>query len=175
MAYAEALAGAAGGRREMASAEAFRDAMRELASGVALVTTERDGRRSGCVVTSITSLSLTPPTLLVCLNRDSSTLDAIRAVGAFAVSILSGGQEALAMRFASSRVRGEDRFEGAAWRKLSTGAPTLADALAVFDCRLVRVVEHATHAILIGEAVEVGKSGEAPALLHWRSRFEQLA
>ena len=79
---------------------AFRLAMRELASGVALVTAGRGEQRTGCTVTSLCSLSLDPPTLIVCLARTSTTLAALRADRAFGVNILAADHEHLADRFA---------------------------------------------------------------------------
>lgn len=152
--------------------DAFRDIMRELASGVALVTSVFERRRAGCAVTSFASLSLSPASLLVCLNADSSTLRCIRASGVFAVNILGSRHEALAKRFASAT---QERFALGDWERMETGAPALADALAIIDCRLERVIEHATHAILIGAAVAVARGETGPALVHWRSRFEALA
>jgi flavin reductase (DIM6/NTAB) family NADH-FMN oxidoreductase RutF len=158
--------------RDAASPEAFRDVMRELASGVALATSLFEGKRAGCAVTSLASLSLSPASLLVCLKRDSSTLRSIRASGVFAVNILADRHEALARRFASAT---GERFAEGEWGALATGAPALRDALAVIDCRLERVFEHATHAILIGAAAAVTGGAGGGALLHWRSRFETLA
>ena len=175
MAYTEAFSFADGGARpDVVSADAFRETMRELASGVALVTSAFEGVRAGCVVSSLASLSLTPPSLLICLNGDSSTLRCIRASGVFAVNILTERHEALARRFCGPSVRGAERFADGVWRRLETGAPTLFDALAVVDCRLERIVEHATHAIVIGAAAAVANTDQAGALVHWRSRFEAI-
>lgn len=155
--------------------EAYRDAMRELASGVALVTSAPERGRAGCAVSSFASLSLSPASLLVCLNTESSTLQAIRASGAFALNLLAGRHQPLAERFASAKLRGAERFAQGEWGVMETGAPVLRDALAIVDCRLERIVEHATHAMVIGLAVAVAKGAAEPALLHWRSRFEALA
>jgi flavin reductase (DIM6/NTAB) family NADH-FMN oxidoreductase RutF len=157
------------------AAEAFRDVMRELASGVALVTSAFEQKRAGCAVSSFVSLSLDPASLLVCLNGESSTLRCIRASGIFAVNILADRHRDLARRFSATKMRGADRFAEGEWGVMETGAPALGDALAVVDCRLERVVEHATHAILIGVGVAVAKGGAESALVHWRSRFEALA
>jgi flavin reductase len=176
MVYAEALSAEDCGARFVSVAPGdFREAMRELVSGVALVTTAYERVRAGCAVSSFASLSLSPASLLVCLNAESATLRCIRASGAFALNILSGEQEALARRFASPQVRGAERFAEGQWGALATGAPTLGDALAVVDCRLARIVEHATHAMVIGEAVAVAKGSAHGALVHWRSHFEALA
>ena len=157
------------------SAETFRDAMRELASGVALATTIHEGVRAGCVVSSFVSLSLTPPSLLVCLNENSSTWRAIESSGVFALNILAGGQEALARRFSDPALPGAARFEAGEWAALATGAPVLADALASIDCRVERVVPYATHVIVIGAALGVARGPQSDALVHRHGRFGSLA
>jgi flavin reductase (DIM6/NTAB) family NADH-FMN oxidoreductase RutF len=161
-------------RPRAVAAEEFREVMREWASGVALVTSAFGQIEAGCAVSSFTSLSLDPASLLVCLNGESATLDCIRSSGLFAINVLKSAHLDLARRFASSKVHGAERFAEGDWGTLTTGAPTLHDALAVMDCRLERVVEHATHAIVIGTCVTAARGAPAPALLHWRSRFETL-
>ena len=176
MVYADASAFAqSGAGADTVSPTAFREAMRELASGVALVTSAFERGRLGCVVTSFISLSLSPPSALVCLNGESATLRAIRASGAFAINILGERHLSLARRFSAPEIRGGERFTEGAWTTLETGAPILSDALAIVDCRLARVVEHATHVILIGAAVAAARGAAGAALVHWRSRFEALA
>jgi flavin reductase (DIM6/NTAB) family NADH-FMN oxidoreductase RutF len=117
-------------------------------------------------------LSLSPPALLVCLNHESATLCAIRRHGAFAVNLLGAAQETLATRFSGSA--GLERFALGSWRTLATGAPVLADALAAIDCRLESIVEHRTHAIVIGSAEAILRGRSGAALLHWRRRFESV-
>jgi flavin reductase (DIM6/NTAB) family NADH-FMN oxidoreductase RutF len=163
------------GRTPAVGSETFRAAMRELASGVALATTTHNGARAGCVVSSFVSLSLTPPSLLVCLNDNSSTWRAIQASGVFALNILAGNHEALARRFCDPALAGEARFAEGDWGARETGSPLLADALAAIDCRVERVVPYATHVIVIGAALGVARGPEACALVHRRSRFGTLA
>jgi flavin reductase (DIM6/NTAB) family NADH-FMN oxidoreductase RutF len=79
---------------------AFRLAMREFASGVALVTTGRGDQRNGCTANSLCSLSLEPPSLIVCIALTSSTLASLRANNTFGVNILAGAHQNLADRFA---------------------------------------------------------------------------
>ena len=157
------------------SSETFRAAMRELASGVALATTAHKGARAGCAVSSFVSLSLTPPSLLVCLNDNSSTWRAIQASGVFALNILASDHEALARRFSDPALTGGQRFAEGDWRAGETGAPLLADALAAIDCRVERVVPYATHVIVIGTALDVARGPAASALVHRRGRFGTLA
>ena len=155
-----------------ADATAFRLAMRELASGVAIVASGEGDERNGCTVTSLTSFSLSPPSLLVCISLGSSTLATLRQQGTFGVSLLAARHEALANRFAGrDGAVGAQRFEAGNWKRLVTGAPLLADAIAVFDCRLDDLVERHTHAIVIGAVVALRKGAAADALVHWRGGF----
>lgn len=154
---------------------AYRLAMREFASGVALITAARGEERSGCTATSLCSLSLEPPSLIVCIERTSSTLALIRASKAFGVSIAASPHEALVNRFAGrTGLKGSARFPGAHWMTLATGAPLLSDALACMDCTVEEVLERHTHAILIGRVVAVRRAADTATLLHWRGRFQQL-
>ena len=157
-----------------AAEAAFRLAMRELASGVALVTTGRDDARAGCTATAVCSLSLEPPSLIVSISRASATLARVRANGAFGVNILAGGHEHLADRFSGrSGVRGAARFEGARWIALATGSPLLEDALAAFDCAVEEIIERHTHAIVIGAVKAIRRHAGAACLLHWRGGYER--
>ncbi|HEY6578742.1 MAG TPA: flavin reductase family protein [Rhizomicrobium sp.] len=154
---------------------AFRHAMREFANGVALITTGRGEERTGCTATSLCSLSLDPPSLLVCIARTSATLASLQNHGTFGVNILGGAHEKLADRFAGrSGVKGAARYAGGDWMTLVTGAPLLRDALACIDCYVEEVLERHTHAIVVGRVAAVHRGEDAAALVHWRSRFQQL-
>src|ERR1700685_3666978 len=99
----------------------FRLAMREFASGVAIVTCSNGKERAGCTATALASLSLSPPSLVICLERSSSTLAVLTQARAFAVNILAGQHGALASRFAGRYgVKGEARFEEGDWFPLMT-------------------------------------------------------
>jgi flavin reductase (DIM6/NTAB) family NADH-FMN oxidoreductase RutF len=153
----------------------FRLAMREFASGVAIVTCANGKERAGCTATALASLSLSPPSLVICLERSSSTLAVLTQAGAFAVNILAAQHGALASRFAGGDgVEGEARFEEGDWSALETGAPVLVDALASLDCRVGEIFERHTHAVVIGDVQAVRVGGKRSGLLHWRSRFETL-
>ncbi len=158
-----------------ADSAAFRFAMREFASGVAIVTCGEGDLRAGCTATALSSLSLTPPSLIVCIDHSAATLARLRECGAFAVNILGAQHEALANRFAGrGGVKGAARFAGSDWVTLATGAPVLRDALAGVDCRVEEIIDRHTHSIVIGAVAAVRRGEHGPALLHWRSRFETL-
>lgn len=158
-----------------AESAAFRLAMREFASGVVIITCGEGDLRAGCTATALTSLSLTPPSLIVCVDRKATTLARLRECGAFAVNILGARHDALASRFAGrGGVKGSARFAEGDWVTLETGAPVLSDALAGIDCRVDEIIDRHTHAIIIGTVAAVRLGDHDTALLHWRSRFETL-
>jgi flavin reductase (DIM6/NTAB) family NADH-FMN oxidoreductase RutF len=162
-------------RLHHADTAAFRHAMRAFASGVAIVACGDGDRRIGCTVTSLASLSLTPPTLFICLTRASSTLTALREAGAFSVNLLAARDEALAHRFSGrGGMHGPRRFDGARWTALATGAPVLVGALAAFDCLLEEVIERHSHAIVLGAVVSLHEGVDEPALGHWRGDYAPL-
>jgi flavin reductase (DIM6/NTAB) family NADH-FMN oxidoreductase RutF len=149
-------------------AQAFRLAMREFASGVAVVAAGRGEGRNGCTATSLCSFSVDPPTLIVCLARASATLKTVLAEGALGISLLASEHADLADRFAGRRgLRGAERFADYEWTSLTTGCPLLRDAVAVIDCEVEEVIERHTHAVVIGRVVAAHAPGGA-ALAHRR-------
>lgn len=133
----------------------FKLGMRRLAAGVSLVTTRDDtGARHGLIVTSVTSVSLTPPSLLTCINKSVSSYQAFTKAGVFCVNLLPEGADEIAMRFSSARFR-DIRFAEGNWSELVTGAPVLDDAIASFDCRITSAIEATSHTIFIGEVMSV--------------------
>ncbi len=146
----------------------FRRVMGSFASGVTIVTTlDPDGQPRGFTASGMSSVSLEPRLLLVCVNTNSSTLAAMQTRGAFAVNILSEAQQALAQRFAA---RLEGKFGGVAWRPGETGVPLLDGSLAYAECRVYHVYEGGDHVIILGEVVAAGV-GDAVPLLYLRGRY----
>ena len=108
----------------------FRGAMRHLTGGVSVITAGRGKDITGMTVTSVTSLSVDPPTLMVSINRDASSFPLIRRHGAFGVNILAADQLDVAERFAGKGgLKGADRFAGAQWVTAVSGVPLLVGAL----------------------------------------------
>ena len=101
----------------------FKQAMRHLIGGVGVITAGSGEIRTGLTATSAISLSLDPPTMLVCVNRDASAWPVIQRERHYSVNILDSRQQDLADRFAGrSGMNGADRYQGARWRQFSTGA-----------------------------------------------------
>jgi flavin reductase (DIM6/NTAB) family NADH-FMN oxidoreductase RutF len=153
----------------------FLEAMRQFAGGVCVVTAGAGEERSGFTATSVTSLCADPPTLLVCVNRESSSYHALTRFGAFVVNVLAADQREIAERFArGSALRGSQRDEGGEWRVLPSGACCLADAAAVFECEAEERIKRHTHAIVIGRVRHVLVGAGSGALIRWRGAYDQV-
>ena len=153
----------------------FRSAMRHLASGVSVITSGEGEARTGLTATSVSSLSMEPPSLLVCINRASATLRAMRETNIFGVNFLAAGHRDVADRFAGrGNLSGAARFQGSEWITLVTGAPLLVDAFAAIDCTIDTIMEWSTHAVVIGRVEAVHQPGGAQALVHWRRAYQDL-
>ena len=155
--------------RRSLSANEFRDIIGRFASGVTVITAQHEDSRYGTTASAVSSLSLEPPMLLVCLNRSSSTQHAIAAAGHFAVNILSEGQADEAMRFAGTG----DKFAGVNVVAGTTGEPLLEDALANLECRVVEEVTGGTHSVFLAE-VEHATGRHGAPLAYFRGKFGRL-
>lgn len=145
----------------------FREVVGHFTTGVAVVTTRRGPDRFGVTASAVSSLSLEPPMLLVCLHRRLATCDAITATGAFAVNILAEGQSHLARQFAT---RHPDKFRGVQVTDGDLRVPMLADALAHLECQVRERVDAATHAVFLGEVLTARAVGGSP-LTYFRGAF----
>ena len=154
---------------------AFRAAMRQLAGAVSVITTGEGANRSGLTATAVTSLSVDPPTVMVCVNLTSSTLPILKSEQRFAINLLNQSQQAIADRFAGrTGLKGAARYGEDGWTRLSTGAPALEGALAVIDTELEEVIERHSHAILIGRVKAVILSPDSGGLIYWRGAYRTL-
>jgi len=155
---------------------AFRAAMRKLAGAVSVLTVGQGEARTGLTATSVTSLSVEPPTLLICVNRAASSAAPLLKERAFAINVLRPHHRDVADRFAGKGgLKGPERYPGADWTRLETGAPVLADALAAFDCELEDAIERHSHLIIIGRVVASRITESAEPLLYWAGDYRGLA
>jgi flavin reductase (NADH) len=166
------LAGA--GDTSRVSADDYRQLMSAFPTGVAVVTTlASDGTPHGMTCSSLSSVTLHPPTLLACLRTGSATLEAVRERGSFAVSLLHARGEPAAHIFAAPM---PDRFERVVWRAApGSGLPWLVeDGFAFADCVLVGCLPVGDHTIVLGEVAAVTQAKDTP-LLYGLRRYSPWA
>jgi flavin reductase (DIM6/NTAB) family NADH-FMN oxidoreductase RutF len=154
-------------RASVVAADELRSAMGRFATGVAVVTSrDAAGAPVGTTANAVTSVSLDPPLVLVCLERASLTLRALREYGAFAVNVLAQTQREVSTVFAR---RGSDgAWAGVTHGMCSTGCARLAGALATIDCSVDRLYPGGDHQIVVGrvEEIHLGDAAAAPLVFH---------
>ncbi len=160
---------------EAVDVQTVKAAMRNLAGGVSVVTAGIDEDRTGATVTSATALSMDPPTMIVNINLNSSTFAVIDRYRHFCVNILSQEQQAVAERFSGfGGIKGADRYEGASWTTLASGAPALVSALAAIDCEVDEVIVRHSHAIILGRILSV-TADKGHSLVYSQGRYSRLS
>lgn len=153
--------------RRLVDRERFRSVMGHFASGVTIISTRHEGIDYGLTASAVSSLSLDPPMLLICVNKASNTRNAIEASGVFAVNILQENQSEVARKFATS---GSDKFTGLSVSYGELGVPLLNNILATIECRVVESVSGGTHTVFLAE-VEAAQAREGMPLTYFRGRM----
>ncbi len=147
----------------------FRLAMRRFPAAVTVVTTRFEDGIVGMTATAVTSLSMSPPSLLLCVNRDNGFHDAIEQNSDFCVNILRAGQHDISANFGGGKPP-EERFTVGEWRDLD-GIPYLADSQASLFCTKSALFEHTTHSIVIFEVTGLLLQDEVEPLLYVDGRY----
>ena len=131
-----------------------------------------EGARRGLTLTAICSVSIDPPSLLVCVNHNASAHDLIALSGCFAVNQLSTEHMAEARVFSGQcGIDGDLRFAAERWGVLKTGTPVLNDALAAFDCRVIDSVAAKTHTVFVASVLAARLDPSRKPLIYLRGRY----
>ena len=156
-----------------AMAEPFRSAMRRLAAGTSAVTVRQDDEILGLTATSVTSLSLEPPSLLVSIRQQSPVLKAIVAVKAFTVHLLGEDQAHEANVFAG-RFGPGPRAGLVGWTHTGETPPRLAGAIGHIDCTVAKLIPVFSHMLVIGTATAVDLTTHSSPLVYFDGAFHGL-
>ncbi len=156
----------------------FKLGMRNLAGAVNIITCRHDGRVFGMTATAVCSATAEPPTVLVCINRSTTTHEAVAQAEIFCVNVLRHEDRELSGLFSGvqgSNMRGEARFRAEQWDRLFTGSPVLKNALVAFDCRVVNRMVHGTHTVFLGEVQQLLLGRKGKPLLYADGQYAKLA
>jgi flavin reductase (DIM6/NTAB) family NADH-FMN oxidoreductase RutF len=148
----------------------FRKAMRRLTSAVSVISTQHGDIRHGITVTSVTSVSMSPPSLLFCVNRTSRFHDPVIRAGRFCVNMLHAHQIDIADAF-SGRTPGPDRFLCGEWASDDDEMPYLIPAQANIFCETDAISSYGTHSIVIGKVHHVAVRGQVAPLLYQDGQY----
>ncbi len=150
--------------------QGFKDAMRRLAGSVTVVTVASGAERHGTTATAVTSLSMNPPSLLVCFNRDSRLHAMLSAADKFCVNLLHTDNVDVSKLF-SSPVTSAERFAGGHWSSSAEGPPYLEDAQSSIQCAKDQQIDYGSHTIFIGRVLSVRNRNDISPLVYCNGNY----
>lgn len=151
------------------SPDEFRELLAAYASGVTVVTAvDESGRIAGMTATAVSSISLDPPLIMVCVNHTDPLHECLKNATAFAVNVLTSEQVHVSDVFAGDA---EQRFAGINYETGPDGLPLLRDALAHVICSLWQIYPAGDHTIFLG-LVDRGRTSQGAPLLHFRGDYK---
>lgn len=151
----------------------FRNAMSLLTSAVNVVTTMGASGRYGFTASAVCSVTDTPPTLLVCMNKASYSHAYFIENRILAVNVLGPQHQAISTAF-SSALNSEERFKHGDWAEITTGAPVLQDALVSFDCQIEQIQTVGTHDIFICRVVAIEQTHQNQSLAYFQRAYHRV-
>jgi N-acetyl-1-D-myo-inositol-2-amino-2-deoxy-alpha-D-glucopyranoside deacetylase len=153
----------------------FRDVLARFATGVTVMTTVVGGEPHGMTASSVASVSLDPPLVLVCVERSTVMAEEVVAGGVFALSFLAVDQADLSGIFAdSSRPSGHAQFTGVATHPAATGAPILDGAVGWIDATVWKIHDGGDHLIVVGEVVALDQTAGRQPLVYHQGGYHRL-
>ncbi|HLQ14965.1 MAG TPA: flavin reductase family protein [Candidatus Eisenbacteria bacterium] len=151
----------------------FRDVMARLPASVVVISARtKDGYR-GLTASSLVSISVDPPMVLVGLERETATRTAVLEGKAFNASVLTRSQEFIADRFAGRAPAIDARWQDVPHRLGTNGIPLIEGCAAWLECRLVDVHSAGDHDICVGE-VTAAIAGAGDPMILWDRAFWTL-
>lgn len=154
----------------------FRTALARLGAAVNLITTDGADGRHGMTASAVCSVTDSPPTILVCVNRASAANARLKRNGVLCVNVLGGGHEELSRRFAGGSATVAERFADAGlWGSMATGSPVLVDAPVALDCAISEISEVGTHSVFFCEVRAVAVSENRGALIYYDRSYHALS
>ncbi|MEA2762391.1 MAG: hypothetical protein QOD47_1675 [Gemmatimonadaceae bacterium] len=135
-----------------------------------MTTKGTDGLDEGMTVSAFCSVSLDPPFVLICIEKNASAYAALTTAHGFVVNILAASQEQIARRFSIVDI---DRFEGVGYSRTQNGFAVLDDVLGVIECARSAMHDAGDHTIIVGE-VEAARAQNGTPLLYYRGGYAQL-
>ncbi|MGB6102544.1 MAG: flavin reductase [Pusillimonas sp.] len=157
------------------SKQDFRDSMSNFAASVNIITTDGAAGRAGITASAVCSVSESPPTVLICVNKSTRLHDILIGNKVYCINVLTVADQHLSELFAM-KVTMEERFGAGTWTTLTTGAPVLVRAAASLDCCVVEEIKSDTHTIFLGEVVNchVPETDE-DALIYYRRAYRNIS
>lgn len=152
-------------------AREFRNTLGHFATGVTVITTKGDYGFIGFTANAFSSVSLYPPLILVCIDKNAGSLKAFQKGHPFVVNLLQEDQEVDCWRFAK---KSEDKFDGSSYTVSGGGIPILQENLATIECYVEDMLEGGDHYIVTGRVKNTAYDEQKKPLLFFRGKIGQL-
>lgn len=158
----------------MIDTKLFRDGMSMLGGAVSVITTDGEAGRFGFTATAVTSVTDEPPTLLVCMNRNSFANPHFKTNGVLCVNVLQSHHQDVSWHFASRDLQSEERFAKHQWTSLTTGSPVLEESLVGFDCEIFESHEIGSHTVFYCRVKDAKINSDGQGLVYFNRAYHSL-
>lgn len=153
----------------------FRNAMAHLPAAVNIITTNGVSGCCGITASAVCSVTDTPPTVLVCINKNSAMHDVFKQNGQLCINVLSDDQEEMALHFAGvTKVPMEERFKWDIWENAAEQQPKLKDALVRLEGKIKDCKEVGSHSVMFVELNHVDVNEEKDSLIYFNRLFHKV-
>lgn len=155
---------------ELPVTDTFRDTMRRFPATVTIITGQMDGSDHGMTATAVTSVSMEPPSLVVCLNNRTLLHEILLSSPYFTVNVLAQGHEDMANAFAG-KIAPEERFALEGWARNKHGLMQLSTAQANVTCKRMAAMPYGTHTMFVGQVQAARVSDDAASLIYENAKY----
>jgi len=152
----------------------FRDGMAMLGGAVTVITTDGPAGRFGFTATAVSSVTDEPPTLLVCMNRNSFAHPHFKENGVLCVNVLQSHHQGMSWDFANRDLTSEERFAKHAWGVLNTGSPAFEEALVSFDCDIHDAHDMGSHTVFYCRVKDAKVNSQGQGLVYFNRAYHAL-
>lgn len=150
----------------------FRNAMGHFATGVTVVTIKsNEGKLMGFTANAFTSLSVEPPMILICIDKNATSMTAFKPNHPFAINILEKNKEDNCRLFSK---KSDDKFKDVSYDSSEDGVPILKDNLATIECDVAGIIEGGDHYIVTGNVKNVIYDDRKEPLLFFRGELKNI-
>lgn len=148
----------------------FRAVMRRFPAAVNVIVSNKDGVDHGMTATAVMSVSMDPPSLVICINNNTFLHEILLNQPNFSVNVLSAEQQHISNAF-SGQVLPQERFKIGQWERHASGVLALEGALAKVVCKRMAAIPYSTHTLFIGKVIEAGVAEEQSPLLYENTQY----
>lgn len=155
--------------------QAFRQLMRRYPTGVTVITAHAGDVHHGMTANSVTTLSLDPPSYVICVAKDARLHPVIEQARTFCVNLLAADQADVSTTFADKVLSDDERWATVTSRESTIGARLIDGCTGYAECTVSASFDGGTHTIYVGEVTRLEPGTEKPPLVFYGGGYRELA